>query len=385
MHITENIRYIGVIDRKSDLFEGQYRIPDGISYNSYVILDEKVAVMDSVDAAFGDEWLAALADTLAGRVPDYLIVQHMEPDHSANVVRFLETYPDAVAVVNARSLAMLRAFFPHFSPEGRTLCVENGGTLCLGKHVLNFIFAPMVHWPEVMVTYDATDRVLFSADAFGRFGLPDATLPWVDEARRYYIGIVGKYGAQVQALLKAVSALDVEAICPLHGPVLSGDVGEYLHLYDVWSSYGVESEGVLIAYTSVYGNTREAVVRLAERLRGAGVPVVVHDLARTDMSVAVADAFRFGKVVLASTTYNGDVFPFMRDYLAHLAERNFSHRTVGLMENGSWAPQAAKVMRRSLEACRDIRWLETTVTIRSALSPTSASALDAMAEELCRA
>lgn len=381
MKITRDIRYIGVNDHAVDLFEGQYVVPNGMAYNSYVILDEKIAVMDTVDAHFGAQWLAQLAAVLDGRKPDYLIVQHMEPDHSANVRAFAEAYPEAVVVGNARTFGMIDAFFGADSCPNR-LTVENGGTLCLGRHTLTFVFAPMVHWPEVMVTYDATDRVLFSADGFGKFGALDAEEDWACEARRYYIGIVGKYGAQVQALLKQAAALDIAIICPLHGPVLTENLGYYLNLYHIWSSYTPEDEGVCIAYASVYGHTKAAVELLAELLREKGRTVAVHDLARCDRAEAVEDAFRYDRLVLATPTYNADVFPFMRNFILDLTERNFRKRTVGLIENGSWAPTAAGVMRRMLEKSKELTWLNTTVTIRSALSEESRAQLKAMAEEL---
>ncbi len=384
MNITKDIRYIGVNDHKVDLFEGQYLVPNGISYNSYVIMDEKIAVMDTVDAAFTHEWLDALADTLGERKPDFLVVQHMEPDHSANIANFLKVYPETTVVANAKTFAMIDNFF------GAELCqnkliVENGGTLSLGEHTLTFVFAPMVHWPEVMVTYDSKEKVLFSADGFGKFGALDVEEPWADEARRYFIGIVGKYGAQVQALLKRAAQLDIEIICPLHGPVLTENLSYYIDLYNTWSSYGVESEGVCLAYTSVYGNTKKAALLLADELRAGGCPnVAVYDLARCDMSAAVADAFRYGKLVLATTTYNAEIFPFMREFINHLTERGFKNRTVGLIENGSWAPLAAKIMRGMLEGCKNITWLDTTVTIRSALSEASREDIRKMATELCR-
>ena len=384
MNITKDIRYIGVNDHKVDLFEGQYLVPNGISYNSYVIMDEKIAVMDTVDAAFTHEWLDALADTLGERKPDFLVVQHMEPDHSANIANFLKVYPETTVVANAKTFAMIDNFF------GAELCknkltVENGGTLSLGEHTLTFVFAPMVHWPEVMVTYDSKEKVLFSADGFGKFGALDVEEPWADEARRYFIGIVGKYGAQVQALLKRAAQLDIEIICPLHGPVLTENLSYYIDLYNTWSSYGVESEGVCLAYTSVYGNTKKAALLLADELRAGGCPnVAVYDLARCDMSAAVADAFRYGKLVLATTTYNAEIFPFMREFINHLTERGFKNRTVGLIENGSWAPLAAKIMRGMLEGCKNITWLDTTVTIRSALSEASREDIRKMAKELCR-
>ena len=383
MLITKDIRYIGVNDHEIDLFEGQYPVPNGIAYNSYVILDEKIAVMDTVDANFTQPWLQNLSAALAGRQPDYLIVQHMEPDHAANVDRFLELYPEAVVVASAKAFAMMKGFFGTDYAD-RRMVVGEGDTLCLGVHTLTFVTAPMVHWPEVIVTYDSHDKVLFSADGFGKFGALDVSEPWDDEARRYYIGIVGKYGAQVQALLKKAAALDIQMICPLHGPVLTENLGHYLNLYDIWSSYRVESEGIVIAYTSIYGNTKTAVELLAQRLKDKGEKVVVHDLARCDMSEAISDAFRYGKLVLATTTYNGDVFPFMKTFLHGLTEWNFRGRTVGLIENGSWAPVAAKVMQQILSECRELRFTDTTVRIRSALDDASRAQLEAMADELTR-
>ena len=383
MLITKDIRYIGVNDHQVDLFEGQYPVPNGIAYNSYVILDEKIAVMDTVDANFTQPWLQNLSAALAGRQPDYLIVQHMEPDHAANVDRFLELYPEAVGVASAKAFAMWKGFFGTDYAD-RRMVVGEGDTLCLGVHTLTFVTAPMVHWPEVIVTYDSHDKVLFSADGFGKFGALDVSEPWDDEARRYYIGIVGKYGAQVQALLKKAAALDIQMICPLHGPVLTENLGHYLNLYDIWSSYRVESEGIVIAYTSIYGNTKPAEELLAQRLKDKGEKVVVHDLARCDMSEAISDAFRYGKLVLATTTYNGDVFPFMKTFLHGLTERNFRGRTVGLIENGSWAPVAAKVMQQILSECRELRFTDTTVRIRSALDDASRAQLEAMADELTR-
>ena len=383
MLITKDIRYIGVNDHQVDLFEGQYPVPNGIAYNSYVILDEKIAVMDTVDANFTQPWLQNLSAALAGRQPDYLIVQHMEPDHAANVDRFLELYPEAVVVASAKAFAMMKGFFGT-DYASRRMVVSEGDTLCLGVHTLTFVTAPMVHWPEVIVTYDSHDKVLFSADGFGKFGALDVSEPWDDEARRYYIGIVGKYGAQVQALLKKAAALDIQMICPLHGPVLTENLGHYLNLYDIWSSYRVESEGIVIAYTSIYGNTKTAVELLAQRLKDKGEKVVVHDLARCDMSEAISDAFRYGKLVLATTTYNGDVFPFMKTFLHGLTEWNFRGRTVGLIENGSWAPVAAKVMQQILSECRELRFTDTTVRIRSALDDASRAQLEAMADELTR-
>lgn len=381
MNITKDIKYIGVNDYKTDLFEGQYKIPHGMSYNSYVITDEKIAVMDSVDADFTGEWLSNLSAALDGRSPDYLIVQHMEPDHSAGIADFLRAYPAATVVANAKTFAMIDNFFGEGLCQNK-LTVENGGTLPLGQHTLNFIFAPMVHWPEVMVTYDAKDKVLFSADSFGKFGALDADEPWADEARRYYIGIVGKYGAQVQSLLKKAATLDIEIICPLHGPVLSENLSYYINLYDIWSSYSVETEGVCIAYASVYGNTKKAALLLAEELCAEGKKVSVYDLARRDMSAAVADAFRYGKLVLASPTYNGDVFPPMREFINCLSERGYKNRTVGLIENGSWAPLAAKVMRSMLEGCKNLSWTETTVTLLSALTEKNRESIKKLAKEL---
>ena len=383
MTITKDIRYIGVNDHQVDLFEGQYPVPNGIAYNSYVILDEKIAVMDTVDANFTQPWLQNLSAALEGRQPDYLIVQHMEPDHAANVDKFLELYPRAVVVASAKAFAMMKGFFGTDYAD-RRIVVGEGDTLSLGVHTLTFVTAPMVHWPEVIVTYDSHDKVLFSADGFGKFGALDVSEPWDDEARRYYIGIVGKYGAQVQALLKKAAALDIQMICPLHGPVLTENLGHYLNLYDIWSSYRVESEGIVIAYTSIYGNTKTAVEQLAQRLKDKGEKVVVHDLARCDLSEAISDAFRYGKLVLATTTYNGDVFPFMKTFLHGLTERNFRGRTVGLIENGSWAPVAAKVMQQILSECRELRFTDTTVRIRSALDDTSRAQLEAMADELTR-
>ena len=383
MEITKDIKYVGVDDRKVDLFEGQYPVPNGISYNSYVIMDKKIAVMDTVDQNFTKEWLDNIASVLEGRRPDYLVVQHMEPDHSANIQKFMETYPEAVLVGNKKTFAMIDAFFDLASSVQR-LEVAEGDVLDLGEHKLNFVFAPMVHWPEVMVTYDSRDKVLFSADGFGKFGVPGASEPWDDESRRYFIGIVGKYGAQVQALLKKAAGLDIAMICPLHGPVLKEDLGHYLSLYDTWSSYAVEDDGIVIAYTSVYGHTKKAVELLSEKLRQKGCPkVVVHDLARTDVSYAVADAFRYGKLVLATTTYNADIFPFMRNFIEHLTERNFQNRTVGLIENGSWAPMAAKVMKGMLENSKNIKWLDTTVHIKSAMKQDTEEAIEKMANELC--
>ena len=383
MNITDDVRYVGVFDTKKDLFEGQYKVPDGISYNSYVIIDEKIAVMDSVDADFTDEWLANVKEATGGRAPDYLVVQHMEPDHSANIESFTRVYPNAKIVASAKAFAMMLGFFGTDFAD-RQVVVGEGSTLELGRHTLTFVAAPMVHWPEVIVTYDSADRILFSADGFGRFGSTDESAPWADESRRYYIGIVGKYGAQVQALLKKAAGLDIEKIAPLHGPVLTENLGYYLDLYSKWSSYTPEAEGVVIAYTSVYGNTKRAAVELHNKLTSAGVTAVIHDLARCDMSVAVADAFRYTDLVLATTTYNADVFPFMREFIDHLTERGFKNRRVALIENGSWAPMAAKVMRGMLEGSKDITFAETSVKISSALSPESKAQLEALAAELAK-
>lgn len=383
MKITNDIRYIGVNDHKVDLFEGQYIVPNGMAYNSYVILDEKIAVMDTVDRNFKHEWLNNLDAELNGKTPDYLIVQHMEPDHSANIANFMQNYPSAVIVSSAKAFAMMKNFFgTEF--EDRRIVVAEGDTLNLGSHTLNFVAAPMVHWPEVIVTYDSKDKVLFSADGFGKFGALDVEEDWACEARRYYIGIVGKYGAQVQSLLKKAAKLDINIICPLHGPVLSENLGYYIGLYQTWSSYSTESEGIMIAYTSVYGNTKKAVDILAEKLRVKGCPkVVVNDLARCDMAEAVEDAFRYGRIVLATTTYNADIFPFMKEFINHLTERNFRNKTIGLIENGSWAPLAAKTMKNMLEGCKNLTFTDTTVKIMSALNETSSNQLEALADELC--
>ena len=384
MTITNDIRYIGVNDHQVDLFEGQYIVPNGMAYNSYVILDEKIAVMDTVDQNFTHQWLDNLQQVLQGRKPDYLVVQHMEPDHSANIDKFLELYPEATVVSSAKAFAMMQNFFGTDYAD-RRIVVGEGDTLSLGKHTLTFVTAPMVHWPEVIVTYDSFDKVLFSADGFGKFGALDVEEEWDCEARRYYIGIVGKYGPQVQALLKKAATLDISIICPLHGPVLTENLGHYIHLYDVWSSYGVESEGVVVAYTSIYGHTKAAVDLLVQKLQEKGCPKVsVHDLARTDMAEAVEDAFRYGKLVLATTTYNADIFPYMKEFIHHLTERNFQNRTIGLMENGSWAPLAAKVMRGMFEKSKNITFTDTTVKILSALSEDSRAQVEALAEELCR-
>ena len=384
MRITDDILYVGVNDHNIDLFEGQYIVPNGMAYNSYVINDEKIAVMDTVDAAFGDEWLKNIAEVLNGAKPDYLIVQHMEPDHSANIKRFLEVYPDTKIVGNAKTFTMIGNFFRDLKlADENKLEVKNKETLTLGKHELTFVFAPMVHWPEVMVTYDSKDKVLFSADGFGKFGALDAEEDWDCEARRYYIGIVGKYGAQVQNLLKVAATLDIQTICPLHGPVLTENLEHYIGQYNTWSSYGTESEGVMIAYTSVYGNTKKAVELLAEKLKEKGCPkVVVTDLAREDMAEAVEDAFRYGKIVLASTTYNGDVYPFMKTFIEHLTERNYQNKTIGLIENGSWASMAGKVMTGMFEKSKNITWLETSVKIMSSMDEQNKADIEKMAEEL---
>ena len=383
-NITRDIYYIGVNDHQVDLFEGQYVVPNGMAYNSYVIMDQKIAVMDTVDANFTHEWLDNLQHVLGERKPDFLVVQHMEPDHSANIDKFLKTFPETVVVSSAKAFAMMQNFFGTDYAD-RRIVVGEGDTLELGEHVLTFVTAPMVHWPEVIVTYDSKDKVLFSADGFGKFGALDVEEDWACEARRYYIGIVGKYGAQVQALLKKAAALDIQTICPLHGPVLTENLGYYLNLYDIWSSYRVESEGIVIAYTSVYGNTKAAVELLARKLKEKGAPkVIVHDLARTDMAEAVEDAFRYGKLVLASTTYNADIFPFMKEYIHHLTERNLQNRTIGLIENGSWAPMAAKIMKGMFENSKNITFTDATVKILSALNDNSKAQVDAMAEELCR-
>ena len=384
MNITQDIKYIGVNDHEIDLFEGQYDVPNGMAYNSYAIIDEKIAIMDTVDARFGEEWLKNIENVLGGRTPDYLVVQHMEPDHSANITTFANAYPSAKIVSSAKAFVMMKNFFGTDFP-GRQIVVGESTTLSLGKHELTFVTAPMVHWPEVIVTYDSADKVLFSADGFGKFGALDVDEDWACEARRYYIGIVGKYGAQVQALLKKAASLDIQIICPLHGPVLTENLGYYLDLYNTWSSYGVESEGIVIAYTSVYGNTKKAVMRLADLLRELGCPkVTVNDLARCDMAEAVEDAFRYGKLVLATTTYNGEIFPFMHEFIHHLTERNFQNRTVAFIENGSWAPMATKVMKGLLEKSKNLTFTEATVRIVSALNTESEAQLAALAEELCR-
>jgi len=384
MFITNDIHYVGVNDHEIDLFEGQYIVPNGIAYNSYVITDEKIAVMDTVDKRFTHQWLDNLQHVFGDRKPDYLIVQHMEPDHSANIANFLRLYPETVVVASAKAFVMLEQFFGE-NYSDRRLVVGEGDTLSLGKHTLTFVTAPMVHWPEVIVTYDSTDKVLFSADGFGKFGALDVEEDWACEARRYYFGIVGKYGKQVQALLKKAATLDIQTICPLHGPVLTENLGYYLNLYDIWSSYEAESEGIVIAYTSVYGNTKVAVELLAEKLTAKGCPhVAVHDLARCDITEAVEDAFRYNKLVLATTTYNADVFPFMKTFIHHLTERQYCNRTVGLVENGSWAPLAAKVMRTMLAECNNLTFTDTTVQIKSALNQESTAQVEALAEELCQ-
>lgn len=385
MKITNDILYVGVNDHQVDLFEGQYVVPNGMAYNSYVIKDEKIAVMDTVDAKFTHEWLDNIEKVLDGAKPDYLIVQHMEPDHAANIHNFMKAYPDTTVVANKKTFCMMENFFRSMNLEGQKLEMENGQSLSLGKHVLTFVFAPMVHWPEVMVTYDSTDKVLFAADGFGKFGALDVEEDWDDESRRYFIGIVGKYGKQVQNLLKVAATLDIQIICPLHGPVLKENLGHYLEKYNIWSSYSVEDEGVVIAYTSVYGNTKKAVELLANKLQEKGCPkVVVYDLARDDMSKAVADAFRYGKLVLATTTYNAEIFPFMHTFIDHLVERNYQNRTIGLIENGSWSPTAAKVMKNMFAKSKNITWLDNKVTIMSSLSDENVEQMDNMAEELCK-
>ena len=384
MFITKDIHYIGVNDHQVDLFEGQYVVPNGMSYNSYAILDEKVAIMDTVDQNFTHQWLDNIQAVLGERKPDFLVVQHMEPDHSANIANFLKVYPEATVVSSVKAFAMMKNFFGDDYAD-RRIVVGEGDTLSLGKHTLAFVTAPMVHWPEVIVTYDVYDKVLFSADGFGKFGALDVQEDWDDESRRYFIGIVGKYGAQVQALLKKAATLDISIICPLHGPILTENLGHYLNLYDIWSSYEVESEGIVVAYTSVYGNTKTAVELLVQKLQEKGCPkVVVHDLARTDMAQAVADAFRYGKLVLATTTYNADIFPFMKEFIHHLTERNFQNRTIGLIENGSWAPLAAKVMRNMLAGSKNLTFTDTTVRIQSALNEESTAQVENLANELCR-
>lgn len=384
MTITNDIRYIGVNDHDIDLFEGQYIVPEGMAYNSYVIIDEKIAVMDTVSADFGEEWLANLENVLAGRKPDYLIIHHMEPDHSANIDKFISAYPEATIVGNAKTFEMIDQFFGSGLCKNK-LAVKNGEMLSLGRHELTFLFAPMVHWPEVMMSYDGADKALFSADAFGKFGALDCQdKEWDCEARRYYMGIVGKYGMQVQAVLKKAAALDIKMICPLHGPVLTGNLSHYTGLYDTWSSYGVESDGVCIAYTSVYGNTKRAAELLAKKLEERGCKAAISDLAHCDMAEAVEDAFRYGKLVLATTTYNADIFPFMKQFIDHLTERNYQNRTIGFIENGTWAPAAAKIMKAMFEKSKNINYIDTTVTLRSAMTEENAEAIERMAEELCR-
>ena len=384
MFITNDIRYVGVNDHDIDLFEGQYIVENGMAYNSYVIMDEKIAVMDTVDGNFTDEWLKNISDVIGDRKPSYLIVQHMEPDHSANIANFLDLYKDAKVVATAKAFVMMKQFFGTDYPE-RQIVVKEGDTLSLGTHTLTFVLAPMVHWPEVMVTYDSKDKVLFSADAFGKFGALDVEEDWTCEARRYYFGIVGKYGVQAQALLKKAAGLDIQTICALHGPILKENLGYYLDLYNTWSSYGVESEGVVIAYTSVYGNTKKAVELLADKLTALGCPkVTVTDLARDDMAEAVEDAFRYGKLVLATTTYNGDIFPFMKTFIEHLTERGYRNRTIGLIENGSWAPTAAKTMLKMFEGSKNLTFTDTTVTIKSAVNTENEAQIAALAEELCK-
>lgn len=380
--VTEDIIYVGVNDHEVDLFEGQYDVPNGMAYNSYVVLDEKVAVFDTVDAHFKDEWLANLEEAFEGRTPDYLIVQHMEPDHAANIANFAEKYPEAKIVGNAKTFPMMKQFFGTDFAD-RQVIVKEGETLSTGKHNLTFVMAPMVHWPEVMMTYDTTDKIFFSADAFGKFGALDVEEEWDCEARRYYIGIVGKYGPMVQKLFGKVGSLEIKAICPLHGPVLTENLEHYLNLYNIWSSYQVETEGTVIAYTSVYGNTKKAVELLAEKLKEEGCPkVVVTDLAGDDMAEAVEDAFRYGKLILATTTYNGDIFPFMKEFINHLTERNYQNRMIGFVENGSWTPMAAKIMKAAFEKSKNITFADTTVTIRSAVDETSEAQIAALAKEM---
>ena len=382
--MTNDIRYIGVNDHDIDLFEGQYIVPEGMAYNSYVIIDERIAVMDTVSADFGEEWLANLENALAGRKPDYLIIHHMEPDHSANIDKFVNAYPEATIVGNAKTFEMIDQFFGSGLCKNK-LAVKNGEMLSLGRHELTFLFAPMVHWPEVMMSYDGADKALFSADAFGKFGALDCQdKEWDCEARRYYMGIVGKYGMQVQAVLKKAAALDIKMISPLHGPVLTGNLSHYTGLYDTWSSYGVESDGVCIAYTSVYGNTKRAAELLAKKLEERGCKAAISDLAHCDMAEAVEDAFRYGKLVLATTTYNADIFPFMKQFIDHLTERNYQNRTIGFIENGTWAPAAAKIMKAMFEKSKNINYIDTTVTLRSAMTEENAEAIERMAEELCR-
>ncbi len=383
--ITEDIFYVGVNDHITDLFEGQYKVPRGMAYNSYVILDEKTAVFDTVDHRFSSEWLSNLDSVLSGKNPDYIIIQHMEPDHSSSLEDFIKKYPNAKIIATPKAFDMMNAFFPDLDITQKTIAAENGGSFSLGKHEFSFIYAPMVHWPEVMLTYDKTSKTLFSADAFGKFGSLDTEEDWACEARRYYFGIVGKYGAQVQALLKKAAALEIERICPLHGPILNENIEYYVNLYDIWSSYRAESKGIFIAYTSIYGNTKKAALSLAEKLKEKGCEkVALSDLAEDDMAEAVEDAFRYDRLVLASPTYNADVFPFMRHFIEALTERNYQDRTVGFIENGSWAPTAAKVMKKMLENSKNLRFLSNDVTIKSAPNDETEKALDSMAEELCR-
>ncbi len=385
MKITNDVFYVGVNDHNVDLFEGQYIVPNGMAYNSYVIMDEKIAVFDTVSEGFEKEWLANIDSVLGGKKPDYLIVLHMEPDHSACIDKFVKAYPDAQIVGNAKTFTFIKNFFPNLDIDGKCIMVTNGEKFSLGKHELTFLFAPMVHWPEVMLAFDSTDKILFSADAFGKFGALDVEEEWACEARRYYIGIVGKYGVQVQNVLKAASALDIEIICPLHGPVLKEDIGYYVNLYNIWSSYAVESAGTMIAYTSVYGNTKLAVKALERKLYAYGEEkVVVCDLAREDMAEAVEDAFRYGKLVLATTTYNGDIFPYMREFIAHLVERNYQNRTIGFIENGSWAPVATKIMKDKLSGLKNIKFLGNGVKILSAVKEENIAQIDAMAKELTK-
>ena len=383
MEISKNIKYVGVNDREIDLFEGQYIVPNGMAYNSYVILDEKIAVMDSVDERFAEEWINNICGVLGERKPDYLVVQHMEPDHSGSIMHFVKEFPDAKIVSSAKAFAMMKNFFGTDFTE-KQVVVSEGSKLELGVHKLSFVEAPMVHWPEVIMTYEETEKVLFSADAFGKFGSLDVDEEWACEARRYYIGIVGKYGLPVQNLLKKAAALEIKTICPLHGPILNENLGYYIDLYNTWSSYGVESDGVVIAYTSVYGNTKKAVEKLAEMIVSKGQKVVVNDLARCDMAEAVEDAFRYGKIVFATTTYNGDIFPFMKEFINHLVERNFQNKTVGFIENGSWAPMAARIMKTMLEKCKDLKFTESTVKIMSALNAESEESLKSLADEICK-
>ncbi len=384
MNITNDVKYIGVNDRKIDLFEGQYIVPEGMAYNSYVILDEKIAVMDTVDKSFGDEWLSNLKNIIGEKTPDYLIVQHMEPDHSANIVSFCKKYPKSKIVASSKAFSMMKNFYKNDFSD-RQIVVDDGDTLSLGEHTLTFLSAPMVHWPEVVVTYDSKDKVLFSADGFGKFGALDAEEDWACEARRYYFGIVGKYGAQVQMLLKKAASLDIKAICPLHGPVLIENLPYYLELYDKWSSYQPEEEGIVIAYTSVYGNTKNAVLKLSEKLKANGCPkVVINDLARCDMAEAVEDAFRYSKIIFATTTYNGDIFPFMRQFIEHLTERNFQNRTVAFIENGSWFPNASKVMKGLLEKSKNLNYIENEVKILSGLNEENENQINALADEICK-